>query len=103
MTKTEMLEKVAAAAAAPFTSGRAMGCGRAYVCVHSVDKPTMRMFAAACKEVGLLFLPKAYGVTGPAVYVGYDNCDGRALARAEAVAASLTASGLPAYTEAVSD
>jgi hypothetical protein len=104
MTKTEILEALKAANAAPFAAktGAFGGCGRAYVCV-SADKATVKLVAAACKALGLLFLKKAYGTTGNAIYIGYDNADGRALAKSEAFAATLTAKGLPAYSDAVAD
>jgi hypothetical protein len=102
MNKQEILSALSAAWAAPVTPQAASGCGRAYVCV-SGDKATVTAFAAAAKKLGLLFLRKAYGTSGNALYVGYDNGAGRELAKAEAVAASLKAAGLSAYADAVGD
>lgn len=104
MDKTQVLTALKAASEAPYTitPGPTGGCGRAYVCV-SADKKTTNQVAAACKALGLTFLRKAYGTAGNAIYLGYDNADGRALARSKAFAAVLTQHGIPAYDEAVTD
>jgi len=81
---------------------RAYGCGRAYVCVFGLDKKEMRLLAKAAEQLGFLFQTTGYQVAN-ALYVGYDNADGRALARAEVIANYLTAKGVQAYVEAVSD
>jgi len=78
------------------------GCGRVYVCV-SGDKATINAVAAAAKKLGLIFQRKAHYGLGNALYIGYDNADGRAIARGEAIAESLTKAGLPAYMEACGD
>lgn len=100
-------EALVAAMAAPSVRARASGCGRAYV-VFSVPKEERKAMgkalAAACKALGLMYLPKAYGVSGgPCIYMGYDNADGRALGKASAVADALKAAGFNAYMDAVSD
>jgi hypothetical protein len=95
-------EALCAAHAAPFTPARPSGCGRAYVCV-TADKATVKAVAAACKRLGLRFLSKAYGSGCNAIYIGYDNCDGRALGKSEAFAAVLNERGIPAYADAVGD
>lgn len=104
MTKTEIADALKSAMSAPFTphAGPTCGCGRAYVCV-SASRPEITAFAAACKALGLTFLRKAYGTGGNALYVGYDNADGRALARAKVIADELTKRGLRAYSDAVAD
>jgi hypothetical protein len=103
LSKVEVLEAVKAAAQAPVGPAKpAGGCGRAYVCV-SGERPIINAVSAACKKLGLLFLRKAYGAGSNAIYCGYDNCDGRALAKAEAVAAKLNEKGLRAYVDAVAD
>jgi hypothetical protein len=102
LTKTQITDALNAAMSAPFTAQRASGCGRAYVCV-SGTRQEITAFAAACKARGLTFLKKAYGTSGNALYVGYDNCDGIALARAAVIAAELSKQGLRAYSDAVSD
>jgi hypothetical protein len=87
----------------PWPAGPTGGCGRAYVCLTGLDLKKKRALAAASKRLGLLYLTKAYGTGGNALYIGYDNATGVALAKAEAVAASLNASGVACYTDAVGD
>jgi len=98
----EIVEALKAANAAPYTPARASGCGRAYVVV-SAPKPELKLIAAACKEVGLMFLKEAYGTTGNAIYIGYDNADGRALGKSDAFAKVLNERGIRCYTDAVAD
>jgi hypothetical protein len=102
LTKTQIADALKAALSAPYVPQSASGCGRAYVCV-SGSREEIKAFADACKAQGVLFLKKAYGTSGNALYVGYDNADGRALARAEVIAAELKAHGLSAYSDAVAD
>jgi hypothetical protein len=101
-TKTQIADALRTAMAAPYTPQRSSGCGRAYVCV-SGTREEIKAFAEACKAQGLMFLKKAYGTSGNALYVGYDNADGKALARAEVIATELTKHGLRAYSDAVAD
>ena len=102
--KAKVLEALKAANAAPFVATPACGCGRAYVTLSSRnDRKTVNAVAAACKALGLLFCRKAYGAGSNAIYVGYDNADGRALAKSEAFAKVLTEHGIPAYSDAVAD
>ncbi len=100
--KARVLAALTAAKAAPFTAGRASGCGRAYVIV-SADKKTVNAVSAACKTLGLMFLRKAYGTSGNAIYIGYDNGTGGPLAKAEAFATVLSSHGISSYTDAVAD
>ena len=103
LNKMEVLEAVTAAMAAPVGPAvPACGCGRAYVCVRG-ERAEINAVSAACKKLGLMFLRKAYGTGGNAIYCGYDNASGRPLAKAEAIAATLNAKGLRAYVDAVSD
>lgn len=102
LTKSQVLAALRAAQATPFTPERPTGCGRAYVIV-SGDRATINAVAAGCKTLGLMFLRKAYGTSGNAIYMGYDNADGRALAKAKAFATTLKAHGLRAYDDAVGD
>lgn len=103
-TKSKILEAVKAANAAPFSvgSGPSGGCGRAYV-VLTADRATVNAVAAACKKLGLMFLRKAYGTSGPSIYLGYDNASGRALAKSRAFAEVLNARGIACYDDAVGD
>lgn len=115
MTKTEIKTALETANKAPYQPQRASGCGRAY-CVISIPKKladgsrnperakTLKAIEAACKELGLLYCKETYGVGKvPSIYIGYDNCDGKALAKSEVFAASLKASGIPCYADAASD
>lgn len=102
LTKLEVLAALEAAKAAPVTAAPACGCGRAYVVV-SGDRATVNAVSAASKKLGLTFLRKAYGTAGNAIYCGYDNADGRALGKANAIASELTKRGLSAYVDAVAD
>lgn len=102
--KAEIAAKLAAAWAMPSTAkiGPCGGCGRVYVSV-SGGAPIVNAVAAAAKKMGLTFLRRAYGTSGNVIYVGYDNASGALLAKGEAVAAALTAAGIPAYMDAVGD
>jgi hypothetical protein len=104
-----------AANAAPFQAQRAAGCGRAY-CVISIPRKLpdgtrnpdrlkqLKAIEAACKAVGLLFCKETYGVGKvPSIYIGYDNCDGRALGKSEVFARVLKEHGIPCYADAASD
>ena len=102
MTTEEIKATLLAANAASFTAGRGYGCGRAYVCL-SGPKEEVKRVAASCKELGLMFLKKAYGTSGNAIYMGYDNADGKAIAKSEAFASVLNARGIKCYTDAVGD
>lgn len=108
MTKTEIVSALKLANQAPYTAQRPSGCGRAYV-VISVEFPrkgrkaALQMWEDACKEAGLRWFPEIHGCGGRGIYIGYDNCDGLALAKSEAFAASLKASGIPCYADAAED
>jgi hypothetical protein len=100
----EVTTALDAAMTAPFTPARASGCGRAYVCLgRSNDRALVAAVKAACKARGLIFTPKGYGVGSNAIYVGYDNADGRALGRAKAISDVLNAHGISAYDDAACD
>jgi hypothetical protein len=100
--KSSVLAAVTAANKAPWTPSPSSGCGRAYVVV-TADRATVNAVSAACKTLGLMFLRKAYGTSGNAIYIGYDNADGRALGRSKAFADALAAQGVPCYSDAVGD
>jgi len=93
----------------PYQPQRASGCGRAYVVLTGIAKgkgrkATLKLYEDACKSLGLLFLKEAYGVGKiPCIYIGYDNCDGKALAKSVVFAAKLREQGIPCYDEAVAD
>ncbi|MCS7316836.1 MAG: hypothetical protein NZZ41_00740 [Candidatus Dojkabacteria bacterium] len=62
--------------------GRVIGCCRVYVSVN-VPKDQVRLLSKACKKHNLIFQKKSYYKDINAIYIGYDNCDGIALGRAE--------------------
>jgi hypothetical protein len=100
MKANEIAPVLIAALAAPRAASPACGCGRAYVCIPKADATEV---GKACKKVGLMWLKKAYGTSGNAIYCGYDNADGRALGVARVIAEALQAVGISAYTDAVAD
>jgi hypothetical protein len=102
LSKPAILAALSAAWALPSTPVRTCGCGRAYVCL-SEDRATVNAVSAAAKELGIPFVRKNYGAGGNALYCGYDNADGRALGKAEVVAASLKAAGISCYVDGASD
>lgn len=104
MTKTEILEAltIAKSLTPPAKTGAFGGCGRVYVSV-SGERATINAVSAACKKLGLVFDRRSYYGTRNAIYIGYDNADGRALAKGEAFAAKLSELGLPAYCDAHGD
>jgi hypothetical protein len=102
LSKVEIGVAMSAAMSAPWSAAPSCGCGRAYVCV-SGSAAEKRAIAAECKRLGLMWLAKAWGVAGPAIYMGYDNADGRAMGRAKAFAEVLKAHGLSAYADGASD
>jgi hypothetical protein len=79
------------------------GCGRAYVCLSKVPKNVLNAYKKGAELAGVRYLNEAYGSGSRALYIGYDNCDGRALSQAKAVAEKLKAIGLPVYWDAVDD
>jgi hypothetical protein len=102
LSKSEVFEAVKAANLAAFSVGGASGCGRAYV-VMTCEKEELKHVVAACKKIGLMFLTKAYGTSGNAIYIGYDNASGRTLAKSRAMAEALNARGLRCYDDSVAD
>lgn len=102
MTKEAVMVAVAAALAAPSEPVRSCGCGRAYVAVCG-ERAEVNAVAATCRKAGVLFVRKNYGAASNAIYCGYDNADGRALGKAEAVAKVLNAHGLRCYVDTQED
>lgn len=81
---------------------RPSGCGRAYV---FVGYGTLRKNSKAAKilsGVGFKMFPRPY-CKGVQIYIGYDNCSGWELARAEAVAKAFRDAGIPAGADADGD
>jgi hypothetical protein len=100
-TTINYFEALKAANEAPFTPARVTGgCGRAYV---MISKEHRRGISAASKKLGLRYLTEAYGVGKGALYIGYDNADGRALAKSEVMAKVLNSYGISCYEDGASD
>jgi len=92
------LNKVLADAfASPIARERGIGCGRVYVVIS--DKAQAKLVEKAAKKLDKIFQKKAhYGMTN-ALYIGYDNCDGAALARGTAVVKALKEAGINCYRD----
>ena len=82
---------------APVIPERPQGCGRIYVAVP--DKDAAKKVSAAAKKLGMDFQPRSYYGTRNALYIGYDNADGRTLARGTAVVAALKAVGISCHRD----
>ena len=82
--------------AAAATPERPLGCGRIYV---SVDKEHAKGIGKAAKALGRIFQTRGYYGTRNVLYIGYDNCDGRALAQGTAVVSVLEACGVGCYRD----
>ena len=85
---------------APVPPVRASGCGRVYIVPEKAHK---RGLKAACAKVGMRWLADAYGSAKGVIYVGYDNADGRALAKGAAMVEALKAEGIDCYRDEVAD
>jgi hypothetical protein len=103
MEKKMVQSILSAAFAAPVVPVRASGCGRVYVSISSSDKALVNAVSAAAKAMGKIFQRKGYMGMRNVLYIGYDNASGRELAKGEAIAAYLSANGIPAYMDAQGD
>lgn len=90
---TRILNEAFTSPAAP---ERPLGIGRIYVVI---DKGHARGVAKAAKALGKIFQTKAHYGMKNALYIGYDNHDGRALARGTKVVEVLKAHGIGAYRD----
>lgn len=102
-TKADFETALKAANEATFVPARASGCGRAYLGFYDLSKPEKKALKAAAETLGLMFLKEAYGTSGNVLYVGYDNADGKALAKAEVMVKVLGEHGIKSYVDPVSD
>lgn len=91
---------LAEAFATPAPKERGCGCCRVYV---SVDSAHARGIAKAAKSLGKIFQKKSYYGASNALYIGYDNSDGIALARGSAVVEVLKAYGISCYRDECAD
>lgn len=87
-------------AAAAATPERGCGCGRIYV---SVASEHARGIARAAKKLGKIYQRRSYYGTSNALYIGYDNSDGRALAQGTAVVSVLASHGISSYRDECGD
>ena len=85
---------LSAAFATPFQPERPSGCGRVYVCV---SKDHAKGIKAAAKRLGQIFQTTSHYGDRYALYVGYDNADGKALGQGTAIVSALNAAGISAY------
>lgn len=105
MNQSDLYNAAVAARDAGYSASRARatsGCGRVYV---FVGYKSLRKNAKAVKTLeraGFRMTPRP-GTKGVVIYVGYDNFDGGALGRGEAIAQSLRDSGIAAGMDADSD
>jgi hypothetical protein len=83
------------------TPERPSGCGRVYVIIG--DKQHAKLVAKACKIAGIPFYTKAYGTSGNAIYIGYDNASGRPLAQGTLMVEKLQEIGISCYRDEVGD
>lgn len=90
-----------AAFEAPVTRESGIGCGRIYVAI--VEKEHVAGIKKAAKTLGKIFQAKSHYGTSNALYIGYDNCDGIALARGTAIVTALKAAGIAAYRDEQGD
>lgn len=74
--------------------------GRIYV---SVDKAHAAGVKKAAKAAGLIFEGRSHYGSSNALYIGYDNCDGRALAKGTAMVAALKAEGIGCFRDEQED
>lgn len=92
---------LASAMSKPIVRERGIGCGRIYVSIS--DKAHAKGIAKAAKKLNLIWQKKSHYGTSNALYIGYDNCDGMALARGTAVVETLRAAGIQCYRDEQAD
>lgn len=85
------------------SNGSVGGCGRAYVCFSKMPTKQLNTIKRALQLCGIRYMNEAYGVGKRVAYIGYDNADGYAWCRAEAIAKNLRAIGILCYEDGQSD
>jgi len=98
---TDLTRTLADAFNAPVYPERGIGCCRVYVSI--TDKAQAKLVEKAAKSLGKIFQRKGHQGATNVLYVGYDNCDGNALARATAVVGALKTAGIGCYREEQGD
>lgn len=94
-----LTEAMTAAGAAPVTERS--GCGRVYVML--VGTAHRAGISKASKASSIRYFGAGKGRYSFSLYVGYDNADGRALARGAAIARVLKDRGIDCYRDEVED
>jgi hypothetical protein len=89
---TTIVETIREAMTRPCSPERAIGCCRVYVSI--VDATQARGVAHAAKVLNMRWQKRSHYGDSNALYIGYDNCDGQALARGAAVVEALKAAGI---------
>ncbi len=86
---------------------RPNGCCRVYVYVDTDDaaqaRAVSKVMAEAAQGLATPWLKKPYGVGCDALYVGYDNASGLALAMGRKICNALREIGVRAYREEIMD
>jgi hypothetical protein len=96
MSNINYVQVLQSAFDAPVTMERGVGCGRIYVVV---DKEHAKGISTAAKKLGKIFQRTAHYGMKNALYVGYDNCDGRALSRGTKIVETLRAAGIGCHRD----
>lgn len=76
---------------------RPIGCCRVYVVI--TDPDAAKAMPKIAKKGNYIFQKKAHYGMRNALYIGYDNCDGRSLARGTVVVNALKHIGIDCYRE----
>ena len=92
MNYLEIMTKAFAVRASP---ARPIGCCRVYI---SFDKDHAKGVAVAAKTLGKIFQKKGNMVSN-VLYVGYDNCSGIELGKADAMISCFKVHGINCYLE----
>jgi len=79
----------------PVVAERPIGAARVFVAIS--DPAQAKAVAKAARKLGKTFQAKTYYGDRNALYIGYDNFDGRDLARGTAVMLALQAAGIQSY------
>lgn len=95
--KTDFHAILSDAFSKPVAAERGIGCGRIYVAI--TDDAAAKEIAKAAKRLGKIFDKRSHYGTRNALYIGYDNCDGMALARGTAIVSALKAAGVSCYRD----
>lgn len=79
----------------PVVAERPLGAARIFVAIS--DPAQAKAIAKAARKLGKVFQKKTCYGDSNAIYIGYDNFDGRDLARGTAVVQALQSAGIASY------